>query len=131
MATAKVTPVTPITTQPIQNILAFRTKLGAEPISAGETKDLGMVDVSHFEKIRIVADERTGSGCNVIVRLTITEGNELVAFLDEFTLMPHQQTTKVYDVPCAKLMVSLSRRPDLWPVLKANTNFSLLFMGEE
>ncbi len=97
----------PVTLQPIQNVLAFRTKVGAETINAGQTKDLGMVDVSHFEKIRVVADERTGSGCNVIVRLTITEGNELVAFLDEFTLMPHQQMTKLYDVPCTKLMVSL------------------------
>jgi type III secretion protein HrpB1 len=105
MATAKVP--TPITPQPIENVLAFRTTVGAQPIAAGETKDLGTVDVSHFDKIRLVADERVGSGCNVLVRLTITEGNELVAFLDEVMLKPHQQLTKVYDVPCTKLTVSL------------------------
>ncbi len=109
MATAKVTPtpITPISPPPIHNVLAFRTVVGAQPINAGETKEIGMVDVSRFEKIRLVADERIGSGCNVMVRLTITEGNELVAFLDEITLMPHQQLTKVYDVPCTNLAVSL------------------------
>lgn len=65
------------------------------------------MDVSQFDKIRLVADERIGSGCNVLIRLTITEGNELVASLDEVLLMPHQQLTKVYDVPCTKLTVSL------------------------
>ena len=107
MATATKIPPIPITQEPIENVLAFRTIVGAQPISAGETKDLGMVDVSRFDKIRLVADERIGSGCNVLVRLTITEGNELVAFLDEVMLMPHQQLTKVYDVPCTKLTVSL------------------------
>jgi type III secretion protein HrpB1 len=106
-ATPKMTPSSAITSHTIENVLAFRTIAGAEPIRAGETKNLGTVDVSHFDKIRLVADERIGSGCNVLVRLTITEGNELVAFLDEVMLMPHQQVTKVYDVPCTNLTVSL------------------------
>ncbi|HET9741620.1 MAG TPA: hypothetical protein VFQ00_02620 [Terriglobales bacterium] len=102
MATApKVTPIS----QPVENVLAFRTKVGAQPINAGETKEIGIVDVSQFDKIRLVADERIGSGCNVLIRLTITEGNELVAFLDEVLLAPHQQLTRVYDLPCTKLTV--------------------------
>jgi len=109
MATAKVTPtpITPIVPQPVENVLAFRTIFGGQSINAGQTEELGVVDVSRFDKIRLVADERIGSGCNVMVRLTITEGNELVAFLDEVNLMPHQQLTKVYDIPCTKLTVSL------------------------
>lgn len=102
MATApKVTPIS----QPVENVLAFRTQVGAQPINAGETREIGIVDVSQFDKIRLVADERIGSGCNVLIRLTITEGSELVAFLDEVLLAPHQQLTRVYDLPCTKLTV--------------------------
>ena len=52
-----------------------------------------------------VADERIGSGTGVTIRLTITEGQELVAFLDLLTLAPHQQVTRVYEVPGTKLSV--------------------------
>ena len=89
--------------EPVENVLAFRTTPGAVTVNAGETKEIGVIDTSRFDKIRLVADERIGSGCKVLVRLTITEGNELVAFLDEILLSPHQQTTKVYDVPATKL----------------------------
>ena len=64
-----------------------------------------MVDVTPYERIRVVADERTGSGTGVTVRLTITEGQELVAFLDLLALAPHQQTTRVYEVPGTELSV--------------------------
>jgi hypothetical protein len=104
MATA---PKAPIPIHEIENVLAFRTKPGAESVKAGETKELGMVDVSQFDKIRLVCDERIGSTCNVLVRLTITEGNELVALLDQILLAPHSQNTRVYDVPGTKLTVSM------------------------
>jgi type III secretion protein HrpB1 len=96
-------PKIPIPIREVENVLAFRTRPGAEPINAGESKELGVVDVSQFDRIRLVADERVGSTCNVLVRMTITEGNELVAFLDHIVLTPHAQFTKVYDVPCTKL----------------------------
>lgn len=103
MATApKITPI-----HEVENILAFRTKLGAESVRGGETKELGTVEVSHFDKIRLVCDERIGSTCSVLVRLTIMEGNELVAFLDTVLLHPHAQTTRVYDVPGVKLNVAI------------------------
>lgn len=98
MATAPKIPPTPITPHELENVLAFRTKLGAESINAGESKTLGTVDTSRYDKIRLVADERIGSTCNVFLRLTITEGDELVAFLDHVLLTPHAQLTKVYDV---------------------------------
>lgn len=104
MATAPKIP-TPI--HEIENILAFRTAPGAKTVNAGQTEELGVVDVAQFDKIRLVADERAGSTCDVLVRLTITEGSELVAFLDEVTLKPHSQMTRVYDVPCTKLTVSI------------------------
>lgn len=85
--------------------LAFRTSVGAVSIPAGQSKELGTVDVSPFSQIRVVADERTGSGTGVNIRLTITEGNELVAQLDVLSLTPHSQVTKVYDVPGTKLTI--------------------------
>lgn len=85
--------------------LAFRTPVGGVSIAAGQSKQLGTVDVSKFEKIRLVADERVGSGSGVALRLTITEGNELVAQLDTPHLTPHAQLTRVYEVPGAKLTI--------------------------
>ena len=86
-------------------VLAFRTQPGAVSIPAGQSKQLGVVDTSKFSKIRVVADERAGSGTGINVRLTITEGKELVAQLDTFSLSPHSQITRVYDVPGTKLTV--------------------------
>ena len=53
--------------------LAFRTPPGGVVIPAGQSKELGAVDVSPFERIRVVADERVGSGTGINIRLTITE----------------------------------------------------------
>jgi type III secretion protein HrpB1 len=85
--------------------LAFRTAVGAVSIPVGQSKNLGKVDVKKFERIRVVADERVGSAGPVVIRLTITEGNEWVAQLDTLTLQPHQQLTRVYEVPCTELTV--------------------------
>jgi len=86
-------------------VLAFRTAVGAVSIPVGGSKELGAVDVHSFRQIRVVADERVGSASSVVIRLTITEGTELVAQLDTLTLAPHSQTTRVYDVPGNKLTV--------------------------
>jgi type III secretion protein HrpB1 len=107
MATAPRSNPTPISAQAIENVLAFRTKPGAESIRGGETKELGTVDVSQFDKVRLVCDERIGSTCNVLVRMTIMEGNELVALLDQVLLTPHAQNTRVYDVPGTRLSISI------------------------
>ena len=85
--------------------LAFRTSPGGVSIPAGQSKQLGSVEVSPFSKIRVVADERVGSGTGINIRLTITEGNELVAQLDILHLSPHSQVTRVYDVPGTKLTI--------------------------
>ena len=85
--------------------LAFRTPAGGVTIPAGQSKQLGAVDVSPFSQIRVVADERVGSPTGVSIRLTITEGNELVAQLDILQLTPHSQVTRVYDVPGTKLTI--------------------------
>jgi type III secretion protein HrpB1 len=85
--------------------LAFRTPPGGVSVPAGQSKQLGTVDVSPFSKIRVVADERVGSATGISIRLTITEGNELVAQLDVLHLTPHSQVTRVYDVPGTKLMI--------------------------
>jgi len=85
--------------------LVFRTPVGGVVIPAGQSKQLGIVDVSPFSKIRVVADERVGSPTGISIRLTITEGTELVAQLDILHLTPHSQVTNVYDVPGAKLTI--------------------------
>ena len=63
------------------------------------------MDVAAFERIRVVADERAGSGTSLSVRLTITEGNELVAQLDVLHLTAHSEVTRVYEVPGTKLTI--------------------------
>lgn len=88
-----------------QTILAFRTAPGAVKIVPGASRELGIVQVSPFGIIRVVADERVGSPTNVRIRLVITEGNELVAQLDALTLTPHGQVTTVYAVPGTRLTV--------------------------
>jgi hypothetical protein len=75
------------------------------------SKKLGYVDTSKCERIRVVADERIGSGSGVRIRLTIMDGNELVAFLDELYLSPFSQITRVYEVPGVKLAVDADALP--------------------
>lgn len=92
----------------IENVLAFDQE---KIVNAGQTLILGTVDTSLFDKIRIVAINEL-STCNVVVRLAIMEPEnraivERVALLDEFTLKPHNQLTRVYDVPATKLEVSM------------------------
>lgn len=94
-----------------QNVLAFRTPVGGVSIPAGQSKQLGTVDVAQFERIRIVADERVGSGTGVSIRVTITEGNELVAQLDVLHLTPHSQVTRTYEVPGTKLTLFADALP--------------------
>ena len=89
------------------NKLIFRTAVGAVSTPKGTSKHLGTIDTTKYEKIRVVADERAGSGSGVRIRLTFMEGNELVAFLDEIILTPHSQTTRVYEVPGVKLSVDM------------------------
>jgi type III secretion protein HrpB1 len=94
-----------------QNVLAFRTPPGGVTIPAGQSKQLGVVDVTHYERIRIVADERIGSGTALSVRITITEGSELVAQLDVLHLTPHAEVTRTYEVPGTKLTIFADAAP--------------------
>jgi hypothetical protein len=91
--------------QPSHAVLAFCTPIGGVSIPAGQSRELGVVDVSAYERIRVVADERIGSGTGINVRLTIIEGKELVGQLDVLSLTPHSQITRVYEVPCTKLSI--------------------------
>jgi hypothetical protein len=99
------TPIHPHLTPNVENVLAFRTQVGSISIPGGQNKLLGVVDVSMYDRIRLVADERIDSTANIILRLTFTEGEELVAQLDTILLTPHSQMTRVYDVPGTQLSV--------------------------
>ena len=85
--------------------LAFRTPPGAVSIPVGQSKELGQVNVKKYKRIRIIADERAGSAGPIRIRVTITEGKELLAQLDTLTLQPHTQLTRVYEVPGRKLTI--------------------------
>ncbi len=91
----------------IENVLAFDKEI---IIKAGQTEVLGTLDTTRFDKVRLVAVNEQ-STCDVHVRLAIMEpegkAKERVAFMDEFTLKPHNQLTRVYDVPATELEVSL------------------------
>jgi hypothetical protein len=99
------TPIQPNLTHNVENVLAFRTQVGAVTIPGGQTKLLGVVDVSMYDRIRLVTDERIDSTSNIVLRLTFTEGEELVAQLDTLLLTPHSQVTRVYDVPGTQLSI--------------------------
>ena len=85
--------------------LAWRTDVGAVAVPAGQSKKLGTVDVSSFSQIRVVAGEGAGSPTGINIRLTITEGDELVAPLDVLQLKPNSEMTRVYDVPGTTLTI--------------------------
>ena len=91
--------------------LAFRTPPGAVSVPAGTSKQLGSVDVRAYERIRVVAAERTGSGNGARVRLTLTEGTELIAPLDVLTVGPMSQITRVYEVPGTVLTIFADALP--------------------
>jgi hypothetical protein len=91
--------------------LLFRTQIGSVTVPAGTSKEIGVVDVSAYSKIRVVADERVGGASGMAIRLTITEGNELCAQLDILHLLPHSEVTRVYEVPAAKLTIFADALP--------------------
>src|SRR5215467_1487335 len=98
-------PKIPIPVHEVENVLAFDQE---KIIKAGQTEIFGTLDTSRFDKIRlVVANEST---CNLHVWLKIMEpegrGVEERFNLDDFTLNPHNQLTRVYDVPATKLEVS-------------------------
>ena len=99
------TPIQPHLTPNVENVLAFRTPVGSTTVPGGQTKLLGVVDVSMYDRIRLVTDERIDSTANIVLRLTFTEGEELVAQLDTIVLTPHSQMTRVYEVPGTQLSV--------------------------
>jgi hypothetical protein len=104
MATA---PKIPLPIHEIENVLAFDQE---KIVKAGQTETFGTLDTSRFDKIRLVAANEQ-STCNVQVWLKIMEpegrGVEERFILDEFMLKPHNQLTRVFDVPATKLEVSV------------------------
>ena len=102
MATA---PKIPLPIHEIENVLAFDEE---KIVKAGQTETFGTLDTSRFDKIRLVAANEQ-STCAVHVWLKIIEEPEGERFfLDQFTLSPQNQLTRVYDVPATKVEVSIA-----------------------
>lgn len=108
MATA---PKIPLPVHAVENVLAFDQE---RTIKANETVVLGTLDTSRFDKVRLVAANEE-STCNVHFRLNIMEPERIgkrEVFepfdLDQFTLKPHNQLTRVFDVPATKLEVVIT-----------------------
>jgi type III secretion protein HrpB1 len=102
--------------------LAFRTKRGAVVILPYESKQLGIVKVSAFSRIRVVVDSGNRA---VRVRLVIAEGKEQIVELDSFELPVHAKLTRLYDVPGTKLMLFA----DAIEPSGGNDQFELLMYG--
>jgi type III secretion protein HrpB1 len=98
-------PILPV--HEVENVLAFDQE---KIVKSQQTEIFGTLDTSRFDKIRLVAANE--STCNVHVWLNIMEpegGKVEEGFvLDDFTLQPHNQLTRVYDVPATKLQVSVA-----------------------
>jgi hypothetical protein len=94
--------------------LAFRTPPGGVEVGS-KNQQIGIVDVSPFERIRVVAIQPQPAGGAVppiSVRLTITEGSELLTQLDLLQLREGSQVTNVYEVPggCPENCVNVLRQ---------------------
>ena|SRR5258708_42251 len=87
-------------------MLAFRTPPGGVDIPVGQTQRLGFVDVHQFERIRLFAGVIVGGLGPVKVLIIAMEGNEAFGPLDELTVQPGSNVTKVYEVPGTRLEIS-------------------------
>jgi len=85
--------------------LAFRTDPGGVKIVPGNSRDLGVIDIHNFERIRVIADQRADNATDVIIRLAIIEA-ELTAILDVMLIASGSQSTRVYEMPGTKLAIS-------------------------
>jgi hypothetical protein len=104
-------PKIPLPVHEVENVLAFDQE---RTIKANETVVLGTLDTSRFDKVRLVAANEE-STCNVHFRLNIMEPERIGKLewfepfdLDQFTLKPYNQLTKVFDVPATKLEVVIT-----------------------
>jgi hypothetical protein len=92
--------------------LVFRTPTGGASVSAGQTKQLGVVDVSAFKKIRVLAVERPDSATGITIQIgfILPDTRELLGALDILELtpnFPNSQVTRVYDVPGTEIAISV------------------------
>ena len=102
MATA---PKIPLPVHEIENVLAFDQE---KIVKSQQTEIFGTVDTSRFDKIRLVAANESTSNVHLWLKIMEPEGGRVEErfVLDQFTLQPHNQLTRVYDVPATKLEVS-------------------------
>jgi type III secretion protein HrpB1 len=113
---------TPASEVLMPNILAFRTPVGGVTVPILESLQFGAVDVSKFDRIRIVAQ---GSN-NISLILQITEDSLLSPFDDALSLAPHGNLTRVYDIVCTKLTLFALAGPIEG---LGNSNFDFLLYG--
>src|SRR5579872_631357 len=90
----------------VENVLAFDQQ---KTIKAGQPAEIfGTLDTSRFDKVRVVVANESVCSLHVWLKILEPEGNRVEEKfnLDEFTLQPNNQLTRVYDVPATKLEVS-------------------------
>ncbi len=90
--------------------LLFKTAPGAIVIPAGTALDLTArfprgVCVSAYPSIRMASASRSTSAVPVTLRLMVMDGEEGLACLDQFTLLPGGSCSLAYDVPGVGLKV--------------------------
>ena len=80
--------------------LAFETPAGSAMVEAGTRHDLGEVDVSPFQRIRVFAGERPNSVSGVRILMILVEpGSRRIARLDALDVEPGSSFNRVYEVP--------------------------------
>jgi hypothetical protein len=89
------------------NKLIFHTPIGSVTFPPATARILAIIDVSKFDRIRVVALHQSPAGANAEVLLKVTGGPLLSdANLDILPLAPNSQVTRVYDVVCTELTLS-------------------------
>jgi hypothetical protein len=87
------------------NELVWRTPAGGISIHSGPT-DVGVVDVSAYSKIRVLARPHFYIAGDLKIYLKLTEGSDAFFIIDSLDLFAAgNHPTRVYDVPGSKLTI--------------------------
>jgi hypothetical protein len=84
------------------NEVAFSARQTVEPPDGAQ---LGQVDTTPYERIRVLASCNAFSASGVEVALDFVQGEGVPGALDRFLLVPGDNLSQVYEVPGVLLLV--------------------------
>jgi hypothetical protein len=74
--------------------------------SVQQSTDLGSFQTSRYQRIRVLADCRSGSTSSVEIRLVLAESGGAVGYLDRYVLARGNSVQQVYEVPGTEIVVA-------------------------